>query len=81
MGYSINYRALSLYSGTIGAYLQQANPNHIPNEEIFDDVLAQASHWLSLNNPYLHSFTNILQQGSTIRTGPFPTAVHIPNDQ
>jgi len=81
MGYSINYRALSLYSGTMGAYLQQSNTNHISNEEIFDDTLLQASNWLSLNNPYLRNFTNTLRQRSLRRgTGPFPIAIHIPND-
>jgi len=28
MGYSINFRALALYSGVIGAYLQPLNANH-----------------------------------------------------
>lgn len=78
MGYSINFRALALYSGIIGAYLQPINSNHISNEEIFNNTLSQAATWLSLNNPYLHNYTNILNQRST--TDPFPTATHIPND-
>ncbi len=81
MGYSINYRALALYSGIIGAYLQLSNSNHTSNKEIFDDTLLQAASWLNLNNPYLHNYTNILYQRSTIRiTGLFSTAIHIPND-
>src|SRR5581483_2124449 len=81
MGYSVNFRALALYSGIIGAYLQPLNPNHVPNEEIFDDILSQAATWLSLHNPYLRNYTNALNQRSTTNmTGPFPTAAHIPND-
>ncbi len=43
MDYSINYRALALYSSIIGAYLQLSNFNHTPNEEIFDNTLLQAA--------------------------------------
>ncbi|RGB35505.1 hypothetical protein C1646_759283 [Rhizophagus diaphanus] len=53
MNYSINFRALALYLGIMGAYLQLLNSNHVPNEEIFDDTLLQAANWLSLHNPYL----------------------------
>ena len=41
MGYSINFRALALYSGIMGAYLQPINSNHIPNEEILNNTLLQ----------------------------------------
>ena len=81
MGYSVNFRALALYSGVIGAYLQPLNPNHASNEEIFDDTLSQAATWLSSHNPYLRNYANALNQRSAInRTGPFPIATHIPND-
>jgi hypothetical protein len=81
MGYSVNFRALALYSGIIGAYLQPLNPNHIPNETIFDDTLLQAASWLSVRNPYLHNYTNIIHQRYNTRiTDPFLTATHIPND-
>jgi hypothetical protein len=81
MGYSINFRALALYSGIMGAYLQPLNSNHVPNEEIFDNTLSHAAQWLSLHNPYLRNYTRIINQESITRiTGPFPTATHIPND-
>jgi len=81
MGYSINFRALALYSGVIGAYLQLLNANHMPNEEILDDTLMEAANWLSLHNPYLHNYANALNQRSaTGMTGPFPTATHISDD-
>ena len=60
MGYSVNFRVLALYSGIMGAYLQPLNPNHVPNEEIFDNTLSYAAHWLSLHNPYLRNYTRII---------------------
>ena len=81
MGYSKNFRALALYSGIMGAYLQPLNPNHVPNEMIFNDTHLQAASWLSLNNPYLRNYSNLLHQRFNARTmGPFPIATHIPND-
>ena len=60
IGYSINFRALALYSYIIDAYLQLVNSNYISNEEIFNNIFLQAATWLSLNNPYLYNYTNIL---------------------
>jgi hypothetical protein len=81
MRYSINFRAIALYSGTIGAYLQPTNPKHAPNEAILDDTLRQASHWLSAHNPYLRNYSNVLNQRSNQElTDPFPTATHISED-
>src|SRR3989337_1442491 len=81
MGYSTNFRALALYSGIMGAYLQPLNPTYVSNEQIIDENLLQAARWLSSHNPYLKNYTNIIhQRHNTAMLNPFPTATHIPND-
>src|SRR3989337_1578173 len=81
MGYSTNFRALALYSGIMGAYLQPLNPTYVSNEQIIDENLLQAARWLSSHNSYLKNYTNIIhQRHNTTMSNPFLTATHIPND-
>ncbi|CAG8828546.1 4324_t:CDS:2, partial [Gigaspora margarita] len=73
MGYSRNFRALALYSGTLGAFLDPDNNNNLVNNSNYNQTLQCAANWLSENNPYLRPFSSLLLQN---QNGPFPIAQH-----
>src|SRR5271154_1569708 len=79
MGYSKNHRSLILYSGMLGAFLEdfESNPNN-ENHNWFDISLVNGASWLYNNNPYLSSYSNLFTNQNNIPT--FPTATHIPDD-
>jgi len=79
MGYSKNYRSLTLYSGMLGAFLEdyESNPND-RNHNWFDISLVNGAAWLCNNNPYISSYSNLFENQNSIST--FPTATHIPDD-
>jgi hypothetical protein len=77
MGYSKNYRSLALYSGTLGAFLEESQSSHNQNHWL-DTSLINGAAWLSNNNPYIANYSNLLTTQSNIQT--FPTATHIPDD-
>ncbi|CAH1768141.1 11067_t:CDS:2, partial [Entrophospora sp. SA101] len=82
MSYSCNIHALSLYTGTIGAFLEPSNNNHVSNELIFDENLKNAADWLAEKNPYIKSFSKqalTLTQNTINET--FPTATHVTDDE
>jgi PIF1-like helicase/helitron helicase-like protein len=69
--YSKNINALALYSGTIGAILN--NNNQSPNW--YHTSLDNAATWLCNNNPYFKSYQTLINRGTW--DGPpiiFPTA-------
>src|SRR5438045_3375699 len=84
MNYSCNIRAHALYSGILGAFLEQNDDNsdNTNNDPIHDETLRRAAAWLAQNNPYLRPFANMLSShdGSQNRDGPFPRARHISTD-
>jgi DNA replication protein DnaC len=79
MGYSKNYRSLVLYSGMLGAFLEdyESSPNH-RNHNWFDISLVNGANWLCNNNPYISSYSNLFSSQDYIPT--FPTATHILDD-
>jgi len=82
MGYSRNIRAHALYSGTLGAFLEQTEDHNTNSNSPHDQTLRRAATWLAENNPYLHPYANILSSpnGYQNQDGPFPRARHIPTD-
>ena len=79
MGYSKNYRSLVLYSGMLGAFLEDFESNSSNrNHSWFDISFVNAATWLSNNNPYISSYSNLFVSHSNIPT--FPTATHISDD-
>ncbi|RHZ81307.1 hypothetical protein Glove_122g28 [Diversispora epigaea] len=84
INYSRNIQAHTLYSGTIGAFLEPTNNNNSINE--FNNlhqnpILQRAAIWLTRNNSYLDPYTNILlsQRNSNINNS-FLQAQHIETD-
>jgi len=84
MGYSKNRRALTLYSGMLGAFLQQSDLSE-SNNRWYHPSLRYASEWLQQNNPYLSAYyslasrllhSNLLPSTTII----WPEATHIPED-
>ncbi|GET03473.1 AAA family ATPase [Rhizophagus clarus] len=84
MNYSRNIRAHALYSGALGAFLESnETPDDVNQNEYspYDEPLRRAAAWLSQNNPYLRSFTNILSNGEVqMLNDPFPIATHLRTD-
>ncbi|RIA97550.1 hypothetical protein C1645_813970 [Glomus cerebriforme] len=76
MGYSKNYRSLTLYSRMLGAFLEnyESNPND-RNHNWFDISLVNGINWLHNNNPYISSYSNLFSNQNYIPT--FSTATHI----
>ena len=58
MGYSKNRRTFSLYSGIIGAFLQNADLS-APDNRWYYPSLRYACDWLQQNNPYLSAYHSI----------------------
>jgi len=58
MGYSKNRRALTLYSGMLGAFLQQIELSE-PNNRWYHPSLRHACEWLQHNNPYLAAYHSL----------------------
>ena len=86
MGYSKNRRALTLYSGMLGAFLQQIELSE-PNNRWYHPSLRHACEWLQHNNPYLaayHSLASRLlennRQNSSDIPINWPQATHVSED-
>ena len=79
MNFSKNMRSLILYSGMIGAYLED---NTITNSHNFwlNDTLINAANWLKQYNPYLKNYSHLLNSPNSHITNPFPRATHLPDD-
>lgn len=56
MNFSKNMRSLTLYSGMLGAYLEE-NPS---NYSWLDNTLIEAANWLKQNNPFLKNYSQLL---------------------
>ncbi|CAB4423413.1 unnamed protein product [Rhizophagus irregularis] len=82
MNYSRNVRAHALYSGSLGAFLDSNEEQRTDNGASYDETLRRAAAWLSVNNPYLRPFTNILTSTRDTHTlpDPFPIARHLRTD-
>jgi hypothetical protein len=76
MNFSKNMRALTLYSGMLGAYLEE-NPS---NNSWIDNTLINAANWLKQNNPFLKNYSQLLDSPNSQTANPFPSASHLPND-
>ncbi|CAG8563347.1 13472_t:CDS:2 [Gigaspora rosea] len=78
MNYSQNFHSLSLYSGILGAFLE---PHTTASTPLWlDTSLINAVNWLKENNPYLHSYSQILP--SNLSTHPsLPIATHLSDDE
>jgi hypothetical protein len=76
MNFSKNMRSLILYSGMVGAYLEE-NPS---NNSWLDDTLIKAADWLKQNNPFLKNYSQLLDSPSSQTANPFPSAYHLPDD-
>lgn len=79
-GYSKNIRSLTLYSGMIGAFLEEYNPNS-QDHCWFDRSLIAGANWLADNNPYLREYKNALVTNSSGSVSSFPTATHLSDDE
>jgi len=81
MTFSKNMRALTLYSGMLGAMLEE--PSTQNNLSWLTPQLLTAANWLKQNNRYIKPFAQLLLNPSSISaasSGPFPTATHIQSD-
>ncbi|GBC30708.2 DNA helicase PIF1, ATP-dependent [Rhizophagus irregularis DAOM 181602=DAOM 197198] len=79
MNFSKNTRSLILYSGMVGAYLED-NMDLNSNNTWLDNTLVTAANWLKLHNPFLRPYSRLLDLPGTDMANPFPKAFHIPND-
>ena len=77
MNFSKNMRSLILYSGMLGAYLEDANSS---NTAWIDDTLIRAADWLKQNNPFLKNYSHLLDLPGSQTANPFPSAFHLPDD-
>jgi hypothetical protein len=77
MNFSKNMRSLLLYSGMVGAYLEDDTN---PNNNWLDNTLVVAANWLKLHNPFLKPYSRLLDLPGTNTANPFPRAFHIPDD-
>ena len=76
MNFSKNMRSLVLYSGMLGAYLEE-NPS---DNSWLDNTLIEAANWLKQNNPFLKNYSHLLNLPGSQTANPFPSAFHLPND-
>jgi len=83
MGYSKNRRALTLYSGMLGAFLEHTDLSE-PNNRWYHPSLRYASAWLQENNPYLSAYYSLAsrlhqqhQHNPTTIPVVWPQATHI----
>ena len=77
MNFSKNMRSLILYSGMLGAYLEE---NLSSDNSWIDDTLIEAANWLKQNNPYLKNYSQLLDSPGSQTANPFPSASHLPDD-
>ncbi|CAG8796493.1 27400_t:CDS:2, partial [Racocetra persica] len=75
INYSRNFYSLSLYFGLLDAFLepQTATP-------WLDNSLTDAINWLKENNPFLHSYSQMLPSDLSAHLS-LPVATHLPNDE
>jgi len=78
MNFSKNMRSLVLYSGMVGAYLENNDPTI--NTSWLDDTLIVAANWLKQHNPFLKNYSRLLDLPGSNMANPFPTAFHLPDD-
>src|SRR4051812_37597038 len=79
MNFSKNMRSLILYSGMVGAYLED-NTDLNSNNAWLDNTLVMAANWLKVHNPFLKPYSRLLDLPGSGMANPFPRAFHIPND-
>jgi len=83
MGYSRNRRTLTLYSGIIGAFLNDVDLSHSDNRW-YHPSLRYACDWLQHNNPYLMAYHSLAPRLTTSNSNLSPTvwpqATHISNE-
>jgi DNA replication protein DnaC len=79
MNFSKNMRSLILYSGMVGAYLED---NSVENSNNFwlDSTLITAANWLKQNNPFLKHYSRLLDLPGSDTANPFPSAFHLSDD-
>uniref|UniRef100_U9SZG3 Uncharacterized protein n=1 Tax=Rhizophagus irregularis (strain DAOM 181602 / DAOM 197198 / MUCL 43194) TaxID=747089 RepID=U9SZG3_RHIID len=78
MNLSKNMRALTLYSGMLGAYLDNNSSRN--NNSWLDDTLIEAANWLKQHNPFLKNYSHLLDLPGSQTANPFPSAFHLPDD-
>lgn len=76
MNFSKNMRSLVLYSGMLGAYLEENSSDN----SWLDDTLIKAADWLKQNNPFLKNYSRLLDLPGSQTANPFPSAFHLPDD-
>src|SRR5688572_348849 len=76
MNFSKNMRSLILYSGMLGAYLEDNSSDN----SWLDNTAIEAANWLKQNNPYLKNYSRLLDLLSSSTASPFPSAFHLPDD-
>ena len=82
MGFSKNMRSLQLYSGILGAVLNDSTHNNCENISWLSPELIAAARWLQNNNCYLKAYSTLLSRPKLLssNSGPFPTAEHSQSD-
>lgn len=76
MNFSKNMRSLILYSGMLGAYLEDGSSDN----SWLDNTVIEAANWLKQNNPYLKNYSRLLDLPGSSTANPFPSAFHLPDD-
>ena len=76
MNFSKNMRSLILYSGMLGAYL---NENTSDNSWL-DNTIITAADQLKQNNSFLKSYSRLLDSPDSQTANPFPSAYHLSDD-
>lgn len=76
MNFSKNMRSLILYSGMLGAYLE----DNSSDSSWIDNTLIGAADWLKQNNPFLKNYSHLLDHPGSQTANPFPSAFHLPDD-
>ena len=77
MNLSKNMRSLILYSGMLGAYLED---NSSTDNSWLDNTIIEAANWLKQHNPFLKNYSRLLDSPDSQMANPFPSAFHLPDD-
>jgi hypothetical protein len=78
MNFSKNMRSLILYSGMVGAYLE--DNDSISDTSWLNDTLIAVADWLKLYNPFLKNYSRLLNLPDSNTANLFPSAFHLPDD-
>src|SRR4051794_31795830 len=76
MNFSKNMRSLILYFGMLDAYLDE----NTSDNSWLDNTIITAADWLKQNNPFLKSYSRLLNSPDSQTANSFPSAYHLSDD-